>query len=131
MQAYATPATGPQPQLRLVQGNAADSAPPVAFDRADLLDGLLDQLAGLVAERVAARLAEPPERQRDEWMDTRRAAEYLGIGRDSVRRLAAEGTIPTEQAAAGCKLYFRRSDLDSWRCSASAPIEPLRGRRHG
>lgn len=131
MQAYAAPETGTSPQLRLVGAPPAVPAFPAVGDGGNVLDGLLDQLAGLVAERVAARLAQPTAPQSDEWMDTRRAAEYIGIGRGSVRRLAAEGTLHTEQASAGCKLYFRRSDLDAWRCSASAPIEPLRSRRHG
>ncbi len=77
------------------------------------------------------RLVAPSDESADEWLDTRRAAEYLGVGRDSIRRLAAEGSIPTEQAGVGCKLFFRRSDLDAWRCSGSGPIERLRDRRHG
>lgn len=131
MQAYATPATGPAPQLRLVEPPSTVPDFPAAADGANVLDALLDQLAGLVADRVAARLAQPTEAQADEWMDTRRASEYLGVGRDSVHRLAAKGTLRIEQAAAGCKLYFRRSDLDAWRRTASTPIEPLRSRRHG
>jgi excisionase family DNA binding protein len=101
--------------------------------KAEVTASLLErcQLAEFVADRVAARLAAPRRERADEWPDTRRAAEYLGIGRDSVRRLAAEGSIPTERAGIGCKLFFRRSDLDEWRCSAPGPIEPLRGRRNG
>ena len=96
-----------------------------------ILDELLGQLADVVAERVAARLMAPQQASRDEWLDTRRAAEYLGIGRDSLRRLAAERAIPTEQAGVGCKLYFRRSDLDRWRCSGSTPVVALGDLRHG
>jgi excisionase family DNA binding protein len=128
MQAYATQETGSSPQLRLV---GSPSPLPQAAAGGLALDQLLGQLAELVAERVAARLAEPQRERADEWLDSRRAAEYLGIGRDSVRRLAAERSIPTEQAGVGCKLFFRRSDLDAWRCNAMGPIEPLRGRRHG
>jgi excisionase family DNA binding protein len=95
-----------------------------------VLNQLLVELADLVADRVAAKLVAPARQRADEWLDTRRAAEYLGIGRDSVRRLAAERAIPTEQAGVGCKLYFRRSDLDEWRCSGSSPVIALE-RRHG
>jgi len=56
----------------------------------------------------------PPE-EPDAWLDTRSAAEYLGVHRDTVRRLAALRAIPTEQAGTGCKRYFRCSDLDRWR----------------
>lgn len=128
MQAYATQETGFSPQLRLA-GGASPLPHPAAGGLG--LDQLLGQLAEIVAERVAARLAEPERQRSDEWLDSRRAAEYLGIGRDSLRRLAAERSIPTEQAGVGCKLFFRRSALDAWRMNADGPIEPLRGRRHG
>jgi excisionase family DNA binding protein len=80
---------------------------------------------------VATRLAAPPRDGAHEWLDTRRAAEYLGIHRDSLRRLAAERTIPTEQAGPGCKLYFKRSDLDSWRCSAPVSLAAVGGDCNG
>ena len=131
MQAYATPTTGSSPKLRLVGSSPAVSALRVSDQDVNIPNQLLAQLAELVADRVAMHLVEPQQQRADVWLDTRRAAEYLGIGRDSIRRLAAEGSIPTEQAGVGCKLYFRRSDLDRWRCSASGPIEPVRGRRHG
>jgi excisionase family DNA binding protein len=131
MQAYATPATGSAAQLRLVGSPTGDVAAPGLDPAAEAFNDLIGRLAELVAERVAARLAAPRQQHADEWLDTRRAAEYLGIGRDSIRRLAAERSIPTEQAGAGCKLFFRRSDLDAWRCSAAGPIEALRGQRHG
>jgi excisionase family DNA binding protein len=131
MQAYATAETGLSPQLRLVGSSPTAAAAPVADHATDVLDHLLGQLAELVADRVAARLGEPQRERADEWLDTRRAADYLGISRDSVRRLAAEGSIATEQAGVACKLFFRRSDLDAWRCTASGPLESPRMRRHG
>ena len=80
-----------------------DSANNVASPGNGVLDELLGQLADLVAGKVAARLAAPRSDAADEWLDTRRAAEYLGIHRDSLRRLAAQGVIAAEQAGAGCK----------------------------
>ena len=41
-------------------------------------------------------------------------ADDLGVDRDTLRKLAAERSIPSEQDAPRCKLYFRRSDLDAW-----------------
>jgi hypothetical protein len=38
-------------------------------------------------------------------------------GADVAGQLAAERTIPTHQDGRGCKLFFRRSDLDEWRRS--------------
>jgi excisionase family DNA binding protein len=130
MQAYATPAAAPSAEVR-----AFEPCPTRLDHRRELrpaiLDELVAQLADLVAEKVAARLVEPRASAEDEWLDTRRAAEYLGIHRDSVRRLSAEGVICAEQASAGCKLYFRRSDLDGWRSAGSGTVVPLRGRTDG
>jgi excisionase family DNA binding protein len=81
-----------------------------------LLDRLADRIAVMLAERLGA-----PDAQEVEWFDSRRAAEYLGIHRDTLRKLAAERTIPSEQDGARCKLYFRRADLDAWRRSGGRP----------
>ncbi len=129
MQAYSMAETTQSPQLHLVDRPAAVAA-GVVTDSNAVIDQLLKQLAEYVAEGIAERLV-TPRHERDEWFDTRRAAEYLGIGRDSLRRLAAERVIPTEQAGVGCKLYFRRSDLDEWRCSGSSPVVAMREQRHG
>jgi len=124
MQAYSMAETTQSPQLHLVDRPAARSGEAIG-DRTGLVDQLLTQLADLVADAVAARLIAPRPASADEWLDTRRAAEHLGIGRDALRRLAAERAIPTEQAGVGCKLYFRRSELDAWRCSGSPPAVSL------
>jgi excisionase family DNA binding protein len=90
-------------------------------------DALLVYLADLVAERVAARFAASAPNA-EEWLDTRGAAAHLGVHRDTVRRLAAERAIPSEQEGPGCKLFFRRSDLDAWRAGAR-PLRVLPGGR--
>jgi len=125
MQAYASAEMAPVAPLRVGESFSSAGAAGV------VLDDLLAQLADLVADRIAARLSGPRTAQKDEWLDTRRAAEYLGIHRDSLRRLAAERAIPTEQASAGCKLYFKRSDLDAWRCSSPVSLAALDGGRNG
>ena len=130
MQAYSMAETTESPHRHLVERPSAMSA-AVIGERTGLVDQLLAQLADLVADAVAARLIAPRALGADEWLDTRRAAEYLGIGRDSLRRLAAERAIPTEQAGVGCKLFFRRSELDAWRCSGTAPTVAVGGVRHG
>jgi excisionase family DNA binding protein len=133
MQAYATAEMAPAANLRFLdrRREIPDRTNDVAAAGSVVLDQLLGQLADLVAAKVAARLAAPQSEKANEWMDTRRAAEYLGLHRDSLRRLAAQGTIPAEQSAAGCKLFFRRSDLDAWRCSGSSSVIGIRSRRHG
>jgi hypothetical protein len=105
LQAYATAEMAPAAELRILDRRPTipDGTNQAADAGKVVLDQLLGQLADLVAAKVAARLATPKSEAASEWMDTRRAAEYLGIHRDSLRRLAAEGTIPAEQArAASC-----------------------------
>ncbi|MHB1568661.1 MAG: helix-turn-helix domain-containing protein [Solirubrobacteraceae bacterium] len=89
-----------------------------------LLDALIDQIAECVAARLAgdgglSLVSESHDA--DEWLDSRHAAAYLGIHRDTLRKLAAERAIPAEQDGPNCKLYFRRSDLDAWRRSGGRP----------
>jgi excisionase family DNA binding protein len=132
MQAYATAERVPQvPELRVLpsvpQQSPAEAANPL---NGLVVDELLGNFADLIADRVLARIAADQE-QRDGWLDTRGAADYLGVHRDTIRRLAAEGVIPAQQAGVGCKLYFRRDDLKDWRRSngaSVAPIAPLGGR---
>ena len=63
------------------------------------------------------------DRQVPEWLDSRGAAEYLGVHRDTLRKLAAERTIPAHQDGRGCKLFFRRSDLDEWRRAGGRAVQ--------
>jgi excisionase family DNA binding protein len=86
----------------------------------DLIAALVAQLAEQVAARIAEQLRGSTE-STDEWFDSRHAAEYLGVHRDTLRKLAAERAIPSEQDGRGCKLYFRKSDLDAWRQSGGRP----------
>lgn len=86
----------------------------------------LDALAERLAPRIAARLAGPREDGGDRWMTTAQAAGYIGVHRDTVRKLAAARAIPAEQDAPGCKLYFRRVDLDRWREAGGRPAHRAR-----
>jgi excisionase family DNA binding protein len=82
---------------------------------ASLIDALIEELADRLATKLAAQLGVTSARGDDDWLDTRRAAEYLGVHRDTLRKLAAERAVPAEQDGPGCKLFFRRGDLDEWR----------------
>lgn len=117
MSAYATSRS----QLRPVQDMWGKESPPTPTPvEIVVIDGLIAQLAGRVAAMVVTELSGSDERD-DEWFDSRHAAEYLGIHRDTLRKLAAERSIPSEQDGPGCKLYFRRSDLDEWRHGGGRP----------
>lgn len=133
MQAYANAEMASAAELRLLDRRLTTSDPGSnrAAAGASVLHELLSQLADLVADKLASRLAGPQADTVDEWLDTRGASEYLGIHRDSLRRLAAERAIPAEQAGAGCKLFFRRSELDAWRRRGSATVIGIRRRHDG
>ena len=133
MQAYATAEMASPAELRVLDRRPTIPDGPGEFPPSAnaVLDQFVAELAARVAENVVAHLVTQRSEAANDWMDARRAAEYLGIHRDGLRRLAAEGTIPAEQAAPGCKLFFRRSDLDAWRCPASGSVVGIRSRHHG
>jgi excisionase family DNA binding protein len=125
MQAYATaerPATG----QRLV---ALDPIPP-ASRRQDfsggesetaLLDLVFGRLADLVADRVLARIAATEDTHAGEWMNAHDAAAYLGIHRDTLRKLAAQRSIPVHQdGPRAASSTSAENELDDWRRSAQA-----------
>jgi hypothetical protein len=41
--------------------------------------------------------------------------DYLGVSLAALHKHTAARTIPFEQDAPGCKLWFRRDELDAWR----------------
>ena len=72
-----------------------------------------EDLAGL-AERLAPFLRTPAASD-DGWLNTKQAAEYLGISVHALHRLTAERRIPLHQDRPGARCFFRRSELDEWR----------------
>lgn len=84
----------------------------VVFDELD--DDALDQLAAMLAPRLSGHLTSTAPAA-DGWLDSTRAAEYLGISRASLHKLTVARALPFEQDGPGCKLWFRRDDLDAWR----------------
>jgi excisionase family DNA binding protein len=80
-----------------------------------VLEALVDKLVARVVAAVVEHLDRASNGDSAEWLDSRSAAEYLGVHRDTLRKLAAERAIPVHQDGRGCKLFFRRSDLDEWR----------------
>ena len=122
MQAYATSERLPLgEQLRTLDRTLVRTAATAG----DSDGGLIDQILGRLADLVVDRLMQHTEAEHDDranaWLDARSAAEYLGVHRDTLRKLAAERAISYEQDGPGCKLYFRRADLDAWRRSGGRP----------
>lgn len=95
----------------------ARSAPGGALTAA-LLDLLVadDAALDVLADRLAPRLADRLEgRNGDEWLDSARAAAYLGLSRYALHRLTAARALPFHQDGPGARCWFRRSELDAWR----------------
>jgi excisionase family DNA binding protein len=111
------PSWANRPRLAAIPIESA--ATPAPID-SKAISELIDRFAQRVATAIADQLGEQrtPE---DEWFDCRHAADYLGVHRDTLRKLAAERAITAEQDGPGCKLYFRRSDLDAWRRFGGKP----------
>jgi excisionase family DNA binding protein len=117
MPAYATAPRQSFSPTRLAPRGSSDrlsTERPDVIQRA-VVDDLITVIAERIADAVAVRIAQPPSDGGPEWLDSRGAAEYLGLHPDTVRKLAAERAIPAEQDGPGCKLFFLRQDLDEWR----------------
>jgi excisionase family DNA binding protein len=130
MQSYVTaerPTVGGQlPSFQPFGSASAPQAVASATPDSALIDQLLGRLADLVVDRLTARTRTEADQLPDEWMDARAAAAYLGVHRDTLRKLAAERAVPVHQDGPGCKLYFNRGELDEWRRASKAPRSRLR-----
>jgi hypothetical protein len=51
----------------------------------------------------------------ESWMNAKAAAAYLGSTVTALHKLTAARLIPFHQDGPGCKLWFKRSELDEWR----------------
>jgi len=82
----------------------------------ELLDALAERLADPIAQRVVEMLRDRERDTRDEhWLDSRRAARYLGLSLASLHRLTAARRIPFHQDGPNCRCWFKRDELDAWR----------------
>jgi excisionase family DNA binding protein len=69
-------------------------------------DAELDQLADLLAERVAARMVGSP------WLSAREAAKYLACPISRVRKLTMTRELPAHRD--GRRVLYRREELDAF-----------------
>jgi len=79
----------------------------------------LDALADLLVPKLERRL-KPAAVAEDGWLDAKRAAAYVGLSMNALHKLTAERAIPFEQEGPGCKMWFKRSELDAWREAGGA-----------
>ena len=80
---------------------------------------LLDALAERIADRVAARLEQPPPQS--PWLDFEGAREYLRFSRDQLYKLTAARAIPFRKRRGGQGLLFHRDELERWLETAYEP----------
>ena len=85
------------------------------------LDPLLAKLADMVAERVAAKMAQlaptpaaPTVPAAREWFNTRQAAEYLGYKKNTLEIRRCKGDGPPFQKPTDNSVRYKRADLDAW-----------------
>ena len=71
---------------------------------------MAERLAELRAAQLAGKISTATEP--DGWLDSRRAAEYLGTSPNALRKATAAGRIEHEQLVPNGKLWFRREALD-------------------
>jgi hypothetical protein len=87
---------------------------------AALLDSLSESDLRALAQRLEPYLPHPGSADAGEWLDSRAAAAHLGISRNALHKLTAARQVPFEQEGAGCKVWFRRSELNHWREAGGA-----------
>ena len=77
------------------------------------INGLLEQLAELVAARLAVQLqGNGGDPLRPRLLNVDQAAAYIGCTKDAVQRLIAAGTLPTVRSDR--RVFLDRNDLDEW-----------------
>jgi excisionase family DNA binding protein len=74
----------------------------------------LEEIVEEVAARVLAQLAERDDRDGawPEWMSVETASRYLNITPERLRKLKQRGKLAYYQEGVGCRVFFRRADLD-------------------
>jgi excisionase family DNA binding protein len=89
--------------------------------------GSLDEMMTALVKEVAAELrsevvlairselgaGDAPSQRR--WLNTKEAAEYLGVHPDTLGKAASRGEIESEQEKPGAKRWFEPQVLDAWR----------------
>jgi len=90
-------------------------------------DEVVEALAIAVSERLLPHLRATGETERwPEWMAIDTAAQYLDVSPQRLRKHVAQRRIPFHQEDKGCRVLFRRGDLDEWMSSFHVPARTRR-----
>jgi excisionase family DNA binding protein len=73
----------------------------------ELVEAIALRAADIAVERLRVELQAWPE-----WMGIVTAARYLDVSVERLRKLQARRQLPFHQKGRGCRVFFRRSELD-------------------
>ena len=73
----------------------------------ELVEAIALRAADIAVERLQVELQAWPE-----WMGIVTAARYLDVSVERLRKLQARRQLPFHQKGRGCRVFFRRSELD-------------------
>jgi excisionase family DNA binding protein len=76
----------------------------------EVLEVIVAEAKTSVLEELAAR----GDASWPEWMSVETVARYLDVPEERVRKLKDRGAIPYYQDGPGCRVFFRRRELDEW-----------------
>ena len=80
-------------------------------------DATMRQLREEIADELLTKIRPLLEGRADSegWLDTKRAAAYLGISVTALHKLTSARSLAFSQTMAGAPCYFRKSELDAYR----------------
>jgi excisionase family DNA binding protein len=74
----------------------------------------VEAIATRAAELVLEQFALNGGSEWPAWMSVERAAAYLDVSPERVRKLISTRSIPYSQEGPGCRVFLQRSALDEW-----------------
>lgn len=78
------------------------------------LNDLIDEIAGRVADSIAARQSElRPSTDASPWLTTEEAAAYCKISQEGIRGSEKRGQLRAHRSESG-RVRYRREDLDAF-----------------
>jgi len=83
----------------------------------EMLEAVAERAAEIVLERS-------PASSWPEWMSVDTAARYLDVPVERVRKLKERRELPYYQDAPGCRVFFRRAELDAWMAGCRVSARP-------
>jgi excisionase family DNA binding protein len=97
-----------------VSASAARATPETVELRLVIQGEQVSALAALVADVLHGQVHASAGEAWPEWMNVDTAAGYLDCAKERIRKLVARRDIPFHQEAPGCRIFFRRQELDAW-----------------